>query len=56
MSVRSLALAAAAIALALGSMTFAVSPVFARDCAAAAPAGAAGPVALASFRVSRAVD
>ncbi len=55
MSVRALALAAAA-ALALGSMTFAVSPVSAQECDAAALADAAGAPAVPGFRVSLAVD
>jgi hypothetical protein len=55
MSARSLALAAAA-ALALGSMTFAVSPVSAQGCDAIALADAAGAPNLPGIRVSLAVD
>jgi hypothetical protein len=56
MSVRSLALVAVAAFVALGTMTFAVSPVSARDCGAVAPAGAAGAPVVPAFRVSLAVD
>lgn len=55
MSVRSLALVAAA-ALALGSMTFAVSPVSAQACDAAALADAGGAPNPPGLRVSLAVD
>jgi hypothetical protein len=51
MSVRSVGMAAFAAFIALGTMTFAVSPVFARDCGALA-AGPAAPI----FSVSPAVD
>ena len=43
MSVRSVALVAVAAFVALGTMTVAVSPVFARDCGEIALAGAGGP-------------
>jgi hypothetical protein len=56
MSVRSVALVAVAAFVAFGTMTFAVSPVFARDCGAVALAGAAGVPAAPAFRVSLAVD
>jgi len=56
MSVRSLALVAVAAFVALGTMTVAVSPVFARDCGAVALASASGAPALSGFRVSLAVD
>lgn len=55
MSARSLALVAAVV-LALGSMTFAVSPVSAQECDAAALADAAGAPGLPGIRVSLAVD
>jgi hypothetical protein len=56
MSVRSVALATAAAFVTLGTMTFAVSPVFARDCGEAAYASAAGGQAVPNFRVSQAAD
>ena len=43
MSVRSVALVAVAAFVALGTMTFAVSPVFARDCGEVALASAGVP-------------
>jgi len=56
MSVRSIALGAAAAIVALGSMTFAVSPVSARTCGDVELASARGAPAIPGFRVSLAVD
>ncbi|HVQ08201.1 MAG TPA: hypothetical protein VMS43_07175 [Allosphingosinicella sp.] len=56
MSVRSLALVAVAAFVALGTMTFAVSPVFARECGDVALASAGGVRAAPIFSVSLAVD
>jgi hypothetical protein len=56
MSVRSVALVAVAALVALGTMTVAVSPVFARDCGERALASAGSLQAAPIFSVSLAAD
>jgi len=56
MSVRSVALVAVAAFVALGTMTIAVGPVFARDCGEVALTRAGGMQAAPIFSVSLAAD